>query len=509
MGDDVRSGNGDGFVFATLRGAVVSRASASLTTRLGYAVEEVENRSLKNFVHADDWPEMKRFLKRGAGTGGAQTEIGYRIRHKDGSWRYFVSTLVPSEDGIGEPGTVLFVSRDVTKRKRLEDQIIQDQTLLKTVLDVVPVIICVRNKEGRYLLVNKQGENYFGKPASSIIGKLAGEISPNTEKVAAYLVWEGEVIASGKPKYISEEILKNHVGEIHVFDGLMVPIFVNNEQAVLFMARDNTERYNMERERRELRENLYRADRLGRGGEIAMALTHEISQPLTGILSNAQATQLMLAQKEPDLTEIANILADIVADVKHAGNVIKRLSSYLKKKKPVLDRIDVNEAILEIIKLLRSDSELKNVAVSTELAANLPRIMADRIQIQQVVLNLIMNAGYAMAEQPTDQRRITVKTFLDGMKAVMVSVCDTGPGIAQKNLPRLFDAHFTTKANGMGIGLAICHSILEAHGGRIWAENNPHGGATFMFSLPSTKKNRRYVKNGNVAVRGSFGGGVP
>jgi len=327
--------------------------------------------------------------------------------------------------------------------------------------------------------------------------------------VAAYLVWEGEVIASGKPKYISEEILKNHVGEIHVFDGLMVPIFVNNEQAVLFMARDNTERYNMERERRELRENLYRADRLGRGGEIAMALTHEISQPLTGILSNAQATQLMLAQKEPDLTEIANILADIVADVKHAGNVIKRLSSYLKKKKPVLDRIDVNEAILEIIKLLRSDSELKNVAVSTELAANLPRIMADRIQIQQVVLNLIMNAGYAMAEQPTDQRRITVKTFLDGMKAVMVSVCDTGPGIAQKNLPRLFDAHFTTKANGMGIGLAICHSILEAHDGRIWAENNPHGGATFMFSLPSTKKNRRYVKNGNVAVRGSFGGGVP
>lgn len=494
MWHGVRSGNSGGFVFATLRGVVVSRASSSWTTHLSYAVEEVENRSLEAFVHAEDWPGMKHLLERCADTGETQTEMEYRIRHKHGAWRHFVAMITLSEKGIGEANTMLFVSRDVTERKRLEDKMTEDQTLLKTILDIVPNIISVRNREGRYLLVNKQGESFFGKRASSIIGKSAREISINTEKLGAYLAYDREVIVSGKPKYLPEETLKNHAGETCVFEVFMVPIVVNNESAVLFVARDNTEWYKMEAERHELRANLYHADRLGRGGEIAMSMAHEINQPLTGILSNAQTAQLMLAQKEPDLAEIANILADIVADDKHAGNVIKRLRSYLKKKTPVWESTDVNEATLEIIKLFRSDPALKDVAVSTELAANLPQIMADRVQIQQVVLNLIMNAGEAMAAQSPEQRHITVKTLRDGVKAVIVSVLDTGPGIAPENLGRVFDAHFTTKANGMGMGLAICRSIMEAHGGRIWVENNPHGGATFMFLLPGTEKNGRHVK---------------
>ncbi|NLX26679.1 MAG: PAS domain S-box protein [Lentisphaerae bacterium] len=509
MGRDIRTGNSGGFVFATLRGDVVSRASASWTTHLSYAVEEVENRSLKDFVHADDWPEVKRFFERRADTGEAQTEIWYRIRHKDGGWRHFVSTLVPSEQGIGKPATLLFVSRDVTEQKRLEDKIAQKQALLNTVPDVVPAIICARNREGRYLLVNKQGERFFGKPASSIIGKTTGEISINTEKVGEYLTYDREIFATGKPKYIPKEIFKNHAGEIRVFDVLMAPLVVNNEPAVLFMACENTDRHNMGQESREIRANPNRVGRLGRGGVLAMALAHEVTQPLTGILSNAQVAQLLLAQKEPDLTEIANIMADIVADNKRAGNVIKSFRTYLKREMPIREPIDVNGAILEIIDSLRSDSTLKGVTVSTELSANLPEIKADRVQIQQVVLNLVMNAEHAMAAQPPQQRQLTVKTVSDGVKAVIVSVRDTGHGIAQENLGRLFDAHFTTKAQGLGLGLTICRSIIEAHGGLIWAENNPDGGATFMFSLPGTGKNGPNVKGSASQQVALGGGGVP
>ncbi len=487
MGRGVQLGNSSGFVFATVLREEWCRASASWLAPLGYAVMEVKNRSLEAFVHADDWPNLKHFIERCAETGEAKTEIEYRIRHKDGGWRCFVTALVPSEEGIGEPGTLLFVSRDVTALKSLEAEKVQDQAFMKTVLDFLPAIICVRDRNGRYLLANRRAEDFFGLTAASIIGKQAETISHNKDQVGDFLAYDREVIETGIQKHFPEQIVKDHAGHTVVFEVLMLPIDARNDRAVLFVARDNTDRYEMEGEMLQLRENLLHADRIGRGGEIVFSLAHELNQPLAAIMSNAQAAQLMLAGGKPDLKEIENILADIVKDDKRAENVIRHLRSFLKKRTPMRDKIDVNETVMEILKLIRTDSALKGISMTTAFSHNLPEIFADRVQVQQVVLNLVLNAEEAMMAQPEEARNVTVKTFRGNSETVIVSVCDTGPGIAPKNLDRLFQAQFTTKRDGMGMGLAICRSIMESHGGRIWAVNNPEGGATFSFSLPCAK----------------------
>ena len=219
-------------------------------------------------------------------------------------------------------------------------------------------------------------------------------------------------------------------------------------------------------------------------GELTASLAHDLSQPLAAILSNAQAARRLLAADSVDLAQITQILGDIVEDDKRAGAVIHRLRSLLKKGDLERVSLDLNEIVNEVARLVRSDAVIRNVAMSVELAEGLPRVRGDRVQLQQVVLNMVLNGLDAMREPHAGERNLVIRTAANGASIVAVSVEDSGIGIEPEHEEKIFQPLHTTKADGLGMGLAIARTIVEAHGGGIAAWNNPQGGATFRFTLP-------------------------
>jgi signal transduction histidine kinase len=232
------------------------------------------------------------------------------------------------------------------------------------------------------------------------------------------------------------------------------------------------------------RNQLTHLSRVTSLGELSGSIAHEVSQPLTAILSNAQAAQLLLARSEPDLNEVRDILRDIVADDQRAGEIIRRLRLLLKRGEVHFQQLSANELVEDVLKLLRSELIDRGVTARSVLASNLPVLQADRVGLQQVLINLLTNACDAMADMPSEARALTIRTGLDGNDFVLISVCDTGPGIAEGKLEQVFEPFFSSKVNGMGLGLSVCRTIISAHGGRLWAEHNSGRGATFHLLLP-------------------------
>ena len=218
-------------------------------------------------------------------------------------------------------------------------------------------------------------------------------------------------------------------------------------------------------------------------GELASSLAHELNQPLGAILRNAEAAELFLQTTSPDLEEVRAILADIRSDDQRAGAVIERMRSLMKRRPVESGLIDLSLLAAEAISLVRPDADTRKVRLSFEPVPSLPPVPGDRIQLQQVLLNLLLNALDAVKESASDNRLVTVRLRAED-RHVEVAVSDTGHGIPADKLAHIFEPFFTTKPNGLGMGLPISCRIIEAHGGRLWAENNLGGGATFLFCLP-------------------------
>src|SRR6266496_2008422 len=254
---------------------------------------------------------------------------------------------------------------------------------------------------------------------------------------------------------------------------------------LLGVSLDITARKQAELEAARQRHDLAHLARVTSLGELSSSLAHELTHPLTAILSNAQAAQRFLANDDVDLNELREILNDIVAEDQRAGEVIHRLRSLLKKGEPQkhCDDVDVNEVARDVLKLMRNDLINHNVTVDTDLAQNLPAIRGDRVQLQQVVLNLFLNACEAMTDSDASERQLLITSNLEN-GAVRMSVTDRGGGIPEEELEQVFERFFTTKKEGMGLGLSICRSIINEHEGKIWATKNADCGATFHFSLP-------------------------
>lgn len=220
-------------------------------------------------------------------------------------------------------------------------------------------------------------------------------------------------------------------------------------------------------------------------GELSGGLAHELNQPLTSILCNAQAAQRALACKDVDIAELREIMDDIVAEDRRAGALIARLRQLLKREEPTLAPICLNHVLNEVQVLVRRSLSEQGVKLTTRVDAALPAVRGDGVQIQQVLLNLLLNACDALSDVEPADRRIEVEASLErGGDFVLVRVCDHGPGIEKDGLERVFDAFFTTKPNGLGLGLAICRQIATAHGGRLWATRNGGRGAAFHLTLP-------------------------
>jgi PAS domain S-box-containing protein len=283
--------------------------------------------------------------------------------------------------------------------------------------------------------------------------------------------------------------LDGRVRDIHVVGH---PVLSTSGHLVEFVGTviDVTERRRAEQERARLRQleaDLAHINRVSTLGEMAASLAHEITQPIASARNDARAAVNFLDKQPPDLGEVREALNCVVGDIDRAGYIIDRIRDHIKKAPPRKDRFDFNEAINEVLILTRSAITKNGVSVQTRLAEGLLPVHGDRIQLQQVALNLVLNAVEAMGSVEAGPRELLIRTEQHQPNGVLVAVRDSGPGIDPEHLKRVFEAFYTTKSNGVGMGLSICQSIIEAHGGRLWADANKPRGAVFQFTLPNAE----------------------
>jgi C4-dicarboxylate-specific signal transduction histidine kinase len=237
-----------------------------------------------------------------------------------------------------------------------------------------------------------------------------------------------------------------------------------------------------------LREQLAHIDRLASMGKVSASIAHEMNQPLCAIVSNAQAAVRLLTKVPIDVREIGGALNDIIDAANRASAVISRMRGFLQKRPPKRTRVDVNVVIHEVLTLLRAEMGRRRVRLAVSLAESLPPILADGVQLQQVLVNLLINGAEAMDHLTPELRELEVQSVMDAEEWIVVEVMDRGRGLDPATLPRLFSPFFTTKPGGLGMGLAICKSIVEAHGGRISAQPRAGRGTTMQFALPIVQR---------------------
>jgi len=388
----------------------------------------------------------------------------------------------------------LELSADVFRAAQLAAQLQKSDALLRNerhflrqVIDIAPNLIFAKDRRGRFTLVNQAVADIYGTTIDALIGKTDADFNDNLGEVDAFCRADLEVMDTLQERLVPEERITDAAGKAHWMQTVKRPILETDGTAnqVLGSATDITARKQAEAELGRMRNELAHFSRVTMLSELSGSLAHELNQPLTAILSNAQAALRFLARDNPNLDEAREILQDIVKDDKRAGEVIQGLRLLLKKGEMRKEPVDLNQVIREVLRLVHSDMLNSGVGLTTEFAPALPTVNGDRVQLQQVILNLVVNGCDAMAGTAAADRKLLVSTEPATADCILVSVADHGPGIPAEDLERVFDPFFTTKMQGLGLGLGVCRTIISAHGGRLWATNNAGSGTSFHFTLPA------------------------
>ena len=355
-------------------------------------------------------------------------------------------------------------------------------------------ITIIRQRDYRIVEVNEKWEMMFGYSRYDALGRTGEELN---------MIVDERQSTAARMQLEADGVLHEHEMELRTRAGAILHVLLvadtmemAGEQCFIVNVRDVTERKQAEVAAEAQRRELAHLSRVASLGELSGALAHELNQPLAAILANTRAAQRMMSRNSPDLVEIRAILEDIVVDDRRAGQVIGRLRTLLKKGETRTSEVSLNDLVEEVRDLLHSELIRRRVTTDIRLSRVKPVLLGDRVELQQVILNLISNACDAMAGRPADHRLLTISTSITPDGWVELAVQDRGTGIPPERLDQVFDAFFTTKTSGLGLGLAICRSIVNAHGGRLWAVNNPFGGATFHLALdPAGRSNKPAVQS--------------
>jgi two-component system sensor kinase FixL len=426
--------------------------------------------------YAEKWCIFyRRALEEGSFT------LEYRVYAGTRTLRLNLNRLMRDDIVFG----VSVFGQDITERKRAEEAVRESEAKYRSLYESMMDGYVLVGMDGRILKYNESYRNMTGYAQDELLRLTSRDITPDKWHAVENEIIEKQVLVRGYSQVYEKEYRKK--------DGTVFPIELRafllkhetgSNIGLWAIVRDITDRKLIESEARKLREDLAHVTRVSTLGELTSSLAHEINQPLAAILSNAQAAQRFLSQDKPDMKEVAEILGDIVRDDNRAAEVIRKIRSLLKKEEARYETLSLNDVIEEILNVVHNDTALTAVSIEKELDPSLPSIWGDRIQLQQVILNLVLNAAEAMKEAETDVRRLNVRTSKKNGHFAKVSIRDRGPGIEKNNANRLFEPFYTTKTGGMGMGLAISKDIVKSHKGEIWAENNPDRGTTFSFTVP-------------------------
>ena len=417
--------------------------------------------------------------------------VEFRILLPDGTIKYLEAIGHQVFSAHGELLEVMGSHVDVTGRKRAEEALQESQAKFRDYAESTSDWFWEIGPDYKFTLLTG---NAFGSNAANRIGTVwwDGALDLETEPDKWRLV--RAALDSRKPfrDFVYRSIGGN--GSTIYVKASGKPVFDGNGEFRGYRGAGSdvtaTMRAQEEHERlRQLESDLAHMNRLSMMGELAATLAHEITQPIAAARNNARAALNFLSRQLEDLGEVREALDCVVGDADRAGQIIDRIRDQIKKAPPRKDDFDLNEAIDEVIGLARGAIAKNGVSVQTRLTEGLPAVHGDRVQVQQVVLNLILNAEEAMSAVDEGVRELLLSTEQSETYGVLVTVRDSGPGIDTERRQHVFDAFYTTKSSGVGMGLSICRSIIGAHGGRLWVDENEPRGAVFQFTLPIAERN--------------------
>ncbi|HWS76865.1 MAG TPA: PAS domain S-box protein [Thermomonas sp.] len=453
-------------------------ASPQARALLGFGEDDaIDGDALWAIIHQPDRASVEAAMQ-AARDGNAEFKAEFRVADSNVEFRSLVAVGRREFRQGADTRLVQGVLVDITERRRLEAR-------FRQVVEASPVGKLVVEKDGRIDFANAAAGRIFGYPTEQLCQMNIDALVPTASRGRH---------AAQRDAYARDSATRR-MGEgrelcgLHR-DGHEVPVEIGlaaipSDHGLQFLATitDISERKQREREAALQREELAHLSRVALLSELSGSLAHELNQPLTAILSNAQAALRYMTHTPPNLEEVRESLVNIVESDKRAGEVIRRLRAMLRKDPPDFQSLDVNEVVQDVLRIIRSDLLNRSVVTHLVLAQDLPPIRGDRVQLQQVILNLLINGADAMADN-NGGRVLAIRSQLLPSGGVEVQVSDVGKGIPEADLERIFSAFVTSKSEGMGLGLAVCTTIMQAHRGRLWASNNAGPGATLHLELP-------------------------
>lgn len=461
-------------------------AFARLFAKGGASIRGVDFTSL--FGGEDDRASFDRALGQARQEANPVVRTGTWIA-ADGRLRPVQWWLTRLKQSPQTPHGFVVTGLDLASNRDAWDRAAEREARLQSILDTAVDGIVTIDEQGIIASVNRATEHIFDYRAKELVGRNVKMLmpAPYRQQHDTYL---SNYLTTGDKKIIGigrEVEGRRKDGSTFPLDLAVSEFYVAGQRHFMGIMRDVSARKNAEREARRHVEELAHAGRLSALGEMATGIAHEVNQPLTAIVSYAQACLNLLNTPNADEAVLKDALAQISAQGRRAGEIIHHLRQLVRKDQTARPNIDMNASVRAVLDLFTHELNASGVELAVTLEERLPPVRADRVQIEQVVLNLVRNSLDALTEVPDGSRRLSVSTRRQGKGNVAVFVTDSGPGIGGGDPERLFESFYTTKPNGLGVGLSISRSIIDSHGGRLWATENPDGGLSLCFTLPRKK----------------------
>jgi PAS domain S-box-containing protein len=434
-------------------------------------------------IHPEDRARLIQAFTQSLASGDP-IEFELRACRFDGVFRWFDLRGRPLRDQQGRIVRWYFLQTDIDDQRRAEEKLRESEYESRLIVDSIPGLIAVLETSGEIERVNQPILDYFGKSLEQL-RQWALDDTIHHEDRPAYLQAFERAFTAGDPFEYEAVRIRRFDGVYRWFDMRGLPLHDLQGHIVrwYFLLTEIDDRKRAEDALRQAQGDLARINRVTTMGELAASLAHEISQPISGAMTNANVGLRKLGSDNPNLDEVRGIFSRIVRDAQRATEIISRVRAQFEKSAASKQTLDVNEIIAETIAILRDEAVRHSIIVRTKLAADLPQIVGDRVQLQQVMMNLILNSIEAMKDFD-GVREIIIQSQRAEEEQILVSFSDTGIGLPPHIAEQIFDPFFTTKPHGTGMGLRISRSIIESHSGRLWAVSPSARGATFQFTLP-------------------------